>query len=432
MKTILVLLDGIGDRSYSMLENLTPLQAARTPNLDALAAMGVTGLYHASTLGQCLPSESAHFLMFGYAMADFPGRGLLEAVGEGVAFNDKDVLCLCHLAGIRIRKGTPVLAHGRDHVKGTFSELSPFYARIASFAYEGIGFRLHHTRRNDGILVISGDASPHVSDADPITRGKPIAKIMPVSGAPDPEKARKTAEALNHYLRYTYDRLHKLTSTPANILVTQRSGRRVSLQPFAHQWGMRPLMIASSAVYAGLANELGFDFARVTDTGDPGRDLRERIRMALDDTKHDFIHVHTKVPDETSHKGTARMKKKAIASLDAGMDELAAALSRTKKNADILAVVTGDHSTPCKSALVHSGEPVPVIFAGRTVRRDRVDRYDEISAAAGALGLMRGRELMQMILNCAERSMLNGLCLGAAVRPYVPEDYPHIEIEDSH
>ena len=73
MKTILVLLDGIGDRSYSMLENLTPLQAARTPNLDALAAMGATGLYHASTLGQCLPSESAHFLMFGYAMADFSG-----------------------------------------------------------------------------------------------------------------------------------------------------------------------------------------------------------------------------------------------------------------------------------------------------------------------------------------------------------------------
>ena len=142
--------------------------------------------------------------------------------------------------------------------------------------------------------------------------------------------------------------------------------------------------------------------------------------------------MHTKVPDETSHKGTARMKKKAIASLDAGMDELAAALSKTKKNADILAVVTGDHSTPCKSALVHSGEPVPVIFAGRTVRRDRVDRYDEISAATGALGLMRGRELMQMILNCAERSILNGLCLGAAVRPYVPEDYPHIEIEDSH
>ena len=215
--------------------------------------------------------------------------------------------------------------------------------------------------------MISGDASPHVSDADPITRGKPIAKIMPVTGAPEPEKARKTADALNHYLKYAYDRLHKLKSAPANMLVTQRSGRRVSLQPFADQWGMRPLMIASSAVYAGLANELGFDFTRVADTGDPGRDLRERIRMALDDTKHDFIHVHTKVPDETSHKGTARMKKKAIASLDAGMDELAAALLKTKKKADILAVVTGDHSTPCNSALVHSGETVPVIFAGRTV-----------------------------------------------------------------
>jgi 2,3-bisphosphoglycerate-independent phosphoglycerate mutase len=424
MKTILVLLDGIGDRSYPALENRTPLQAARTPNLDALAAMGANGLYHASTLGQCLPSETAHFLMFGYDMADFPGRGLLEAVGEGVSFDDADVLCLCHLAGIRIRKTIPVLAHGRDHVKGTFAELSPFYDRIATFAWGDIEFRLHHTRRNDGILVISGDVSPHVSDADPITRGKPIARIMPVAGAPEPEKARKTADALNNYLEHTYRRLSGLKNPPANMLVTQRSGRRIRLQPFADQWGMRPLMIASSAVYAGLANELGFDFARAADTGDPGRDLRERIRVALDDKDHDFIHVHTKVPDETSHKGTARMKKKAIAALDAGMEELAAALSNTKKKSDILAVVTGDHSTPCSSALVHSGETVPVIFAGRTVRRDRVDRYDEISAAAGALGLMRGRELMQMILNCAERSVLNGLCLGGNIRTYVPEDYP--------
>jgi 2,3-bisphosphoglycerate-independent phosphoglycerate mutase len=429
MKTILVLLDGIGDRSYATLDNLTPLQAARTPNLDALAAMGANGLFHASTLGQCLPSETAHFLMFGYDMADFPGRGLLEAVGEQVAFDDADVLCLCHLAGIRIKKkGIPILLRGRDQVKGSLADLRPFYERIASFSIGDISFRLRQTRRNDGILVISGDVSPYVSDSDPITRGKPVARTLPIEGGREPEKAGKTADALNAYLKYTYGRLSGLKNPPADMLVTQRCGRRVRLRPFADLWGMRPLMIASSAVYAGLAHELGFDFSRVADTGDPGRDLRERIRMALDDATHDFIHVHTKAPDETSHKGTARMKKNVIASLDAGMDELAAALSSTTKKADMLAVVTGDHSTPCKSALVHSGEPVPVIFAGRTVRRDRVEQYDEISAASGSLGLMRGRELMRMILNCAEGSVLDGLCLGGVIRPYVPQDYPPLRL----
>ena len=55
MKIILVLLDGLGDRSYRALGHRTPLQTAKTPNLDRLAQLGCSGLYHASVPGQCLP-----------------------------------------------------------------------------------------------------------------------------------------------------------------------------------------------------------------------------------------------------------------------------------------------------------------------------------------------------------------------------------------
>ena len=60
-KCILILLDGLGDRAYEELNYLTPLQAAKTPTLDRLAAGGANGLYHAAMLGQALPSENAHF-----------------------------------------------------------------------------------------------------------------------------------------------------------------------------------------------------------------------------------------------------------------------------------------------------------------------------------------------------------------------------------
>ena len=66
MKILLVLLDGLGDRSYAELNDQTPLQAAAVPNLDRLAALGGNGMFHASFPGECLPSEMAHFLMFGY------------------------------------------------------------------------------------------------------------------------------------------------------------------------------------------------------------------------------------------------------------------------------------------------------------------------------------------------------------------------------
>jgi 2,3-bisphosphoglycerate-independent phosphoglycerate mutase len=148
--------------------------------------------------------------------------------------------------------------------------------------------------------------------------------------------------------------------------------------------------------------------------------------MALDDPNHEFIHVHTKMTDEVSHKGDSRQKKEVIEELNAGMDELVKAVSARR---DLLVVVTGDHSTPSRSRLVHSGESVPVIMTGPTVRRDRVERFDEISAAAGSLGLMRGKELMQMILNSSEKAILTGLCRGDTIRPYVPDNYPSFPLK---
>jgi len=169
-----------------------------------------------------------------------------------------------------------------------------------------------------------------------------------------------------------------------------------------------------------------YDFVRVSDSNDPGRDLKERIRLALDDAKNDFFHVHTKVPDEISHKQGPAEKKEAIERLDIGMAELIDVLL-TEKN--IMVMVTGDHSTPSESSLIHSGETVPVVMAGPNIRRDQVERFDEVSTAAGCLGLLRGRELLQMALNFSDRSVLATHQLGEFVKSYIPDDYPPFELQ---
>jgi 2,3-bisphosphoglycerate-independent phosphoglycerate mutase len=423
MKIILVLLDGLGDRSYEVLNYQTPLEAAKTPNMDRLAAMGSTGLFHASTPGECLPSEMAHFLIFGYDRRNFPGRGLLEAVGEQVLFKENDVLALAHFSGVRSEKGGFLLARGRDNIPGSKEELGKLFLAVDSYDDGDFRFKLHQTRRNDGIIVISGNASPYISDSDPITIGKKIGRILPVINNPEPDQAKKTADALNRYLTYCHHQLSEKQELGknANFLVTQRCGRRVALKPFECVWGLKPMMIASPTVYEGLAHELGFDFVRAKDSKDPGLDLQQRIRLALDDPDHEFFHVHTKVPDEVSHKGTPLLKKQAIEALDAGMDELAGAMEKRK---DVLVIVTGDHSTPSASTLIHSGETVPVIIAGPNIRRDQVKTFNEISVVSGCLGMLRGRELMQMAVNFADRSVLATHQLGDTVKAYIPDDYP--------
>jgi 2,3-bisphosphoglycerate-independent phosphoglycerate mutase len=427
MKIILVLLDGLGDRAFKVLNHRTPLQSASTPNLDHLARLGSNGLFHASRPGQCLPSETAHFLLFGYDLKDFPGRGLLEAVGERALFEDRDVLCLAHLAQVSWERGEPVLVQKRPQLED--DELDALFLAISPCELGDVGFQLHRTRGNDGILIMRGGVSPFVSDSDPMIPGWPMARIGPVANNPEPSRSEKTAKALNAYLSRCY---HVLTShdvnqrrvarglPPANFLATQRCGRRVIQEPFQEKWGMAGMVIASGAIYGGLARELGLTFVQVQDSPDPGEDLRGRIQMAIDDAAHDFIHVHTKMPDAAAHKGDPKHKEAVITALDMGLHGLVEAVTRRD---DVIVAIAADHSTPSDAVLIHSGEPVPVALVGPHVRRDDVGTFDEISASKGCLGFLKGRELMLMLSNYANRSCLFGHQLGEQARPCYPKTY---------
>lgn len=409
------MLDGLGDRSCKILNCKTPLEAARTPNLDRLATIGSNGLFHATRAGQCLPSETAHYMIFGYDLKNFPGRGLLEAVGAGVPFESDDVLILGHFASVTWQNGTAMLALGRNDLRETSDKLGELFDLVPVHECRGIRFRLQRIGLNNAIIVASGDVSPFITDSDPVVCNRPMGLVCPVPGNPEPEQSRRMADAMNEYLLFWHDTLAKnhvgAEGEPcANFMATQRSGRRVVQTPFHKIWGMRGMMIASSPVYAGLAAELGIEFKRVSDGPDPGKDMRDRIHMALADTSHEFIHVHTKTPDEAGHFDDPELKMRVIEKLDSGFEELANA---AEERDDLLVVVAADHSTAAVSTMVHTGEPVPVLMAGENVRRDAVRRFDEISAAAGCLGFLRGRELMLMALNYADRASLQGLCMDA-------------------
>lgn len=411
-KIIVALLDGIGDRSYKTLHDRTPLQTARTPNLDRLARIGANGLFHAGLLGQCFPSEIAHYLMFGYELNEFPGRGLLEASGAGIEFSDRDVLVLAHLSGVRSENGRLILATNRDDIAADRDRVAQLYKDISYFETHGLRFRLVQTRPNNAILIMSGDAAPFVSDTDPMIKNMPMAMAQPFINNSEPVKAARTAEALNSYLTHCHRVLsdHPLNKerikeglSAANFLATQRCGRKLKVESFAERWGLNGALAASGSVYGGIARELGMTPIGFEDTDDPERDLKERIHWALRDSQHDFIHVHTKIPDEAAHKTNPEGKATAIEKLDGSFDRLA---DEIESRDDVLFVITADHSTPSDSPLIHSGEPVPVVMAGPTIRRDNVVTYDEVAAASGCIGMMRGKELLLMVLNFANRSAL--------------------------
>jgi len=89
---ILVVLDGLGDRAVKSLGSRTPLEAARTPNLDRAAKEGCCGLVEPIFKGPFPTSTDAHFSLFGYSLSKWGmRRGVVEAVGLGIKLKKNDI-----------------------------------------------------------------------------------------------------------------------------------------------------------------------------------------------------------------------------------------------------------------------------------------------------------------------------------------------------
>lgn len=432
-KCLLILLDGLGDRSHAQFGHLTPLQAADTPVLDHLAAMGANGLYHAASLGQALPSENAHFSMFGYDLGEFPGRGALEAIGAGIPLGWTDVAILAHFACLAEENRRLILEQGKP--QATDDEATSLFEAVDTHHCNGIDVRFHRTHALYGILTLRGEVSPFVTDTDPFIDGRPLSEPLPWLSHGNDKAAIDTAKALKTYLTWAWKMLahhpvnqhRRQTNQPALTgIVTQRAGQLKKVSSFSEKWGLLGLSMASGIVYKGLAEYLGLDFKRVVDTKQAGNDLADRIRMAHEALKdYDFIHVHTKTPDETAHTKDPEAKKRIIERLDKGIGQ---AIEPVLKDPEVLVIVTADHSTPSAGPLIHSGEPVPLTFIGEGIRRDLVKAFDEVNTASGALGTVRGKELMYLILNHLDRAKLHGVMDTPLDQPFWPGHYEPFSI----
>lgn len=277
---------------------------------------------------------------------------------------------------------------------------------------------------------MSGGASPYVTDTDPLVIGRLMIEPQGWRNPAGDGDCHRTARALKSYLLFAQHALaehpvnrarRRRGAPPANAVVTQRAGRLKCVPTFRQRYGLRGLMLASGMVLPGLATYIGMDAHDVGDSDQPEHDLAARIRQARHSlSDYDFVHVHTKVPDEAAHSKDPRHKLRAIEACDRGIGN---AIEPLINDPDVLLVVTADHSTPSGGTTIHSGEAVPLLLHGTGVRRDRVDRFDEVAVSEGALSLVRGRELLYMILDLMDRAKLWGLMDTPDDQAYWPGDY---------
>jgi 2,3-bisphosphoglycerate-independent phosphoglycerate mutase len=441
MAVILLILDGVADRPWPALGGLTPLQAAPTPNLDAFAAAGQTGLLHPLGRGFAPGSELAHFVLFGYPRALYPGRALFEAAGEGMPVADDEVVCRGLFSTVG-RQNDGSLRVARRYARASDDECRELSEAISPFEHGGMRIAFTFNSAHQGIVSVRSSmpgvrASADVTDSEPYVEGLCAIRPQALDGAADPEGARLTAEALEAWLAHVFRTLdaHPINvarrergEEPANFLLVKWSAAPVALKPFADLNGLRGASVSSGVTYLGIASVLGMDWYGCEYLPDWTDDLRARIALARRavDEGCGFVHVHTKGPDDAGHTKDPTRKRDVIAALDAAIPALWDEGLVTPEN---LVIVTGDHGTPSGTDLVHSGDAVPIAMVGAGTLVDAVSAFDELSCAAGSLGHLEGRDLMPEALNRIGRIKYMSAKLTPAGGIFWPEVMEPLRVE---
>lgn len=420
MKTIVLLLDGLGDIPHQSLEGKTPLEAAHTPHLDALCRQAETGMMVPWKLGVPMGTEVAHFVLLGYDINAFPGRGIVEALSRNVPLEKEGVY-------VATTWSTVAEDTWADHsclsIRERWTsdlaeeEINKLQEALPA-EIDGITFSWTRSSGPHGVLHLAGQGiSAAISDSDPFRDPGHVLAIEAYDTVAG--EAIHTAEAMNRFLLKTYEALknHPINQQretegkgAANFLLTKWAARKPEIETFEDVNGMKGCIVAKKGLMSGIAQLVGLGFS-------PWETFEEGVASALA-LSHDFVWLHTKEPDEAAHTKVPQRKKEALEAIDEKLGPLVEAVHRE----DLLLVITGDHTTPSSGTMIHSGEPVPIMFIGRPVRVDDVTEFGERSCGKGNL-MIKGTDLIPMILNFTERAQFYNFRPGGKKRRYIPEEY---------
>jgi 2,3-bisphosphoglycerate-independent phosphoglycerate mutase len=411
-----VCLDGLGDDPIPELDGRTPLEAARTPNLDRLAREGRQGLVHTVGEGVAPESDIAVFAILGYdPREEHPGRGVLEALGAGMEFRDGE---LAYRVNFATQEDGEIVDRrvGRDLPSEDAAALAEEVN--TGLSLPDASFELRATVDHRGALVIrsgSGPLSANVSNTDPAyaregtlgvaleTFENRVAVAEPLDGS---EEAERTAELTNLWVReaarvleasQVNARRRSERRLAANLILTRDGGDRVPmLQPIKERFGPSWGCFVEMPVERGIAQVLGM--APVEAPAGLARRDQYAAWAALAAEAlggYDALYVHIKGPDVPAHDGRAQDKLQVIEDIDAAF--FGEVLPVIRRDRTLLAV-TADHSTSCVRK-AHTADPVPLLVAGPGVGSDGCETFGERAARDGALGTLRGTQIVPQLVD---------------------------------
>jgi len=395
MKYVIIIPDGCADYPVESLGGKTPLQAAQTPNMDAIAKRGLVG--QSDNVPRHLPagSEVANMTLFGYdPNRYFTGRAPIEAAAQGIVLGPLDWAIRCNTVTIvdQVMKDFTADHASNEEAREVLKSVQEAIGNPSLEFTPGVSYRnlLIYRGKASEAVPFSGDSktsAPHdLTDGsviDDFPRG-PGCDLLS-------DWMQRSAEVLADHpvnkRRIAEGRL------PISHLWLWGLGKTPTLESFASRFQKTGAMITAVDLLRGLAALVGWD--RIEAPGATGyldTDYASKGRTAIEAlSKYDLVCVHIEAPDEASHEGRVEEKIKALEAID--RDIVGPILKALEQYPEHRILITPDHPTPV-STKKHSHGWVPFTIAGSGVHPDASSTYNEVSASQSGLKIPNGWELM--------------------------------------
>ncbi|MDY6914400.1 MAG: cofactor-independent phosphoglycerate mutase, partial [Planctomycetota bacterium] len=361
MKYAIVIPDGAADLPLDELDGRTPLAAAKTPNMDWVAAHGKIGTVRTVPPGLSCGSDVAIMSVLGYdPKRYYTGRAPLEAAAQNIEVSPTQWVFRCNLV-------TVVDGCMEDHSAGHISseeaatliaELNRLLGGSHITFYAGVGYR--HLMTYDAAVDVRTTPPHDILD-------KPIAEHLPTGQGAEMLRTLidRSRQILTEHEINTVRR--DLGENPASSIWLWGQGKMPTLPSFVDRFGLKGSAITAVDLVRGLAKLIGWDRIDVpgatgyvdTDYAGKGAAAGE----ALD--KYDLVCVHVEAPDEAGHNRDVAGKLRAIEQIDRYV--VGPVLERLRAEGDDWRIlVLPDHPTPCMRR-THTPEPVPFAIAGKRI-----------------------------------------------------------------
>jgi 2,3-bisphosphoglycerate-independent phosphoglycerate mutase len=394
MKYAIIIPDGAADEPLQQLDGKTPLEAARTPNMDRVAAEGRQGLVRTVPDGFESGSDVATMCLLGYDPKIYhTGRAPLEAAAQHIPLSPTDWVFRCNLV-------TTVDGVMKDHSAGgiTNAEAKQLLDDLSKhLKIPGFEFYLGVSYRN--LLVYRGKENFEISTKPPHEIPEERVDSYVPRGKGSEVLRRIMDESLALFAEHPVNQARrKAGKNPATQVWLWGQGHAPNIPKFKERFGIaRGCMITGVDLLRGLAVLLGWEIHEVDgmtsfhDTDYAGQG-RETARM-LD--KYDLVFSHIEAPDEASHQADWKTKVEAIEHIDKYVVGPVLEKLRTFPLWRIL--VMPDHPTNIGTRK-HGYAPSPFTMAGTGVKQVNNGPYNEQNAARSGLKIERGHELMEYFL----------------------------------